>query len=442
MPYSIELNHIEAMKKTTALNRKKAPLIKDAIDFDLKLKPYEKFTLDNGIEVYAVNAGAEEVLQAEWVFFAGNWYEEQNLIAATTNYLLKNGTRKKNAFEINEHFEYYGSYLNRACYNETATISLHCLSKHLSHLLPVVQELVAEANFSEEELQLYKQNNKQRLEVSLKKSDFIAGRLIDEYVYGIEHPYGKYSTFEAYDAITTQHLKDFYKRYYQQGRCMIFIAGKLPADIMEQLNKNFGTLSITHSIPAKEHKVVEAVQKKYRVTNDPNGVQGSIRLARPFPNRHHPDFTKTMVLNAVFGGFFGSRLMGNIREEKGYTYGISSHIQNHIHQSAWLVSTEAGRDVCEATITEVYKEMAELRNELVDQEELLLVKNYLLGSVLGDLDGPFHIIARWKNIILNNLPHTFFYDSVSAIKSVSAEELKALANKYLVPEDFYELIVV
>ncbi len=424
------------------INRKVAPPIKDAIDFDLKLKPYNKFTLDNGVEVYAVDAGAEEVMQVEWVFFAGNWYEEQNMIAATTNHLLKNGTTKKTAFEINEHFEYYGSHLSRACYNETATISLHCLNKHLEHLLPVVQELITDATFPDTELQLYKQNNKQRLEVSLKKSDFVAARLIDEYVYGIKHPYGVYSTFEAFDALAPELLKAFYKKYYQEGRCIIFVAGKLPADLMQQLNNYFGQLPINNTIASKEHIAQRAAEKKYRIVNDANGVQGSIRLSRPFPNRHHPDFTRTMVLNSLFGGFFGSRLMSNIREEKGYTYGIHSYIQNHIHESAWMISTEAGRDVCEATITEVYKEMAALRDELVDEEELLLVKNYMLGSILGDLDGPFHIMAKWKNIILNNMPQTFFYDSVDAIKSVSAEELQALANKYLQPEAFYELVVI
>lgn len=104
-------------------DRKQAPEIVDAVNFDLRLKPAERFTLKNGVEVYAVNAGAEEVLSLEWVFFAGNWYEEQNLVAATTNFLLRNGTSKRTAFQINEHFEYYGSYLNRSCYNETATIT-------------------------------------------------------------------------------------------------------------------------------------------------------------------------------------------------------------------------------------------------------------------------------------------------------------------------------
>jgi zinc protease len=161
-----------------------------------------------------------------------------------------------------------------------------------------------------------------------------------------------------------------------------------------------------------------------------------------FPNRHHPDFTKAQVLNNVFGGFFGSRLMSNIREEKGYTYGIYSYLENHIQESAWVISTEAGRDVCEATIVEVYKEMEELRNEIVEEDELLLVRNYMIGSILGDLDGPFHIINRWKTIILTDLPEDHFYRQIETIKTVTAEELQQLANKYLQPEKFYELVVV
>ena len=134
--------------------------------------------------------------------------------------------------------------------------------------------------------------------------------------------------------------------------------------------------------------------------------------------------------------------MSNIREDKGYTYGIHSYLQSHVHESAWMISTEAGKDVCEATITEVYKEMKDLREELVDDEELLLVRNYMMGSILAELDGPFQIIARWKNIILNNLTEQYFYDSINTIKTISAEELQQLANKYLQPGDFYELVVV
>lgn len=425
------------------IDRLVAPPIKDAVEFNLQLKPCERFTLDNGVPVYAIDAGAQEVLQVELVFYAGNWFEKQRAVAAATNYLLKNGTTQKTAFQLNEEFEYYGAYCNRSCYNETAVISLSTLSKYLPALLPVVKEMITDAVFSNEELDIYKQNTKQRLSVNLKKSDFVATRLSDSYVYGENHPYGCYTNPGDIDALNNGLLKDFFKQYYLNGQCVIFVSGKLPGDIQEQLNKNFGNLSLK-TFDNRLSTIIQtpATEKKYRIQNDTHGVQGAIRIARPFPNRHHPDFMKVMVLNSLFGGFFGSRLMSNIREDKGYTYGIHSYVQNHLQPSAWIISTEAGKDVCEATIKEVYKEMKLLREDLVDDDELMLVRNYLIGTILGDLDGPFQIMGRWKNLVLNNLTDDYFYRSVETIKTISSEELRELAKKYLVPEDFYELVVI
>ncbi|MEI7473010.1 MAG: pitrilysin family protein [Chitinophagaceae bacterium] len=425
------------------INRTQAPEIKDAVSFNLQLKPYETFTLDNGVPVYAVNAGAEEVLQLELVFYAGNHFEKQKAVASATNALLKNGTSTKSAFELNEHFEYYGAYCNRACYNETAVVSLSTLSKHLSALIPVVKEMITDSVFADEELDTFKQNSKQRLAVNVKKSDFIAGRLIDSYVFGDDHPYGKYSNEDDINALNRVALQDFFNTYYVKGNLVIFVSGKLPNDIAQQLNAVFGKLPLQ----AMKDKIAyfpvsPATTKKYFIQNDADGVQGAIRLARQFPNRHHPDFMKVMVLNTVFGGYFGSRLMSNIREDKGYTYGIHSFVQNHLQESAWMISTEAGKDVCTATMEEVYKEMKLLRETLIDEEELLLVRNYLMGTILGDLDGPFQIMGRWKNIVLNGLTADYFYDSIETIKNISAEELRELAKKYLEPDQFYELIVI
>jgi len=426
------------------LNRSIAPPITDAVNFHLELKPYEKFTLDNGVPVYAINAGAEEVMSVEIIFFAGNSFEEKNVVAAATNFLLKNGTSKKKAFQINEHFEYYGSFLNRACYNETSTLTLHCLNKHIGELLPVVEELITDSIFPEEELAIFKQNQKQRLSVSLKKSEFVASRLIDSYLYGEKHPYGKYTSHAEYDALNREELISFYNKYYKNGSCVIFTAGKLPPGLFELLNKHFGKLPFGNNFQKPLHQISSTKKpgEKFRITNDENGVQGSIRIAREFPNRHHPDFLKVMVLNNIFGGYFGSRLMANIREDKGYTYGIHSFLQDHIQQSGWLVSTEAGKDVCDAAIREVYKEMKKLQDEPVGEDEMQLVRNYMMGSILGDLDGPFHIIARWKNYVLNDLNGDYFYNAINTIRTVSPEELQQLAKKYLNPDEFYELVVV
>ncbi len=425
------------------LNRTEAPKIFDAVEFDLKLKEANKFTLDNGVEVYSIDAGAQEVVMVEMVFYAGNWHEDNNITAATTNFMLKNGTKQKKAFAINEHFDFYGAFLNRSCANETATFTLHTLGKHLPELLPVMAEILTESIFPEEELAIYKQNQKQRLEVNLKKCDFVANRLIDEYLFGFHHPYGRYTSTVDYESLQRDELVKFYQRYYTNGKCILFVAGKLPANIQHQLNNAFGKLPFNQSpLPAKTIEPAPFTEKKHHIINDPNGVQGALRVARPFPNRHHPDFPKVQVLNNIFGGFFGSRLMSNIREDKGYTYGIHSYIQNLIKQTAWMVSTEAGRDVCAATLTEVYKEMAKLRDEIIEEEEIDLVRNFMMGSLLGDLDGPFQIISRWKSYVLNGLDADYFSRAINTIKTVTPEELQELSKKYLQPEDFYELVVI
>ncbi len=425
------------------LNRSLAPHIKDAVEYSISLKSPAVFKLDNGVDVYSVQAGTEEVVQIEWVFKAGNWFEEKKLVASAANFLMKNGTTSKSAYEINEFVDFYGAYLNRSCYNETAVVSLHCLSKQLEHILPLVQEIFIDAILPEEELLIYKQNMKQRLAVNLKKCDFIAGRKIDALLFGDRHPYGVYSEMVDYDALQREELLAYYNAFYKNGHCTIFSAGILPSNFQELLNKYFGQLPFNKTeVKAPTHAILPASQKKWNILNDAEGVQGAIRIARACPLPTDPVFPKLQVLNVLFGGFFGSRLMTNIREDKGYTYGIYSYLMNHIHASAILISTEAGRDVCEATVKEVYHEMDQLRMHEVGKEELLLVKNYLIGTLLGDLDGPFHIIGRWKNLILHGMNASHFNYYVDVIKSIQPHELKQLAEQYLIPEDFYELIVV
>jgi zinc protease len=431
--------------KLHKLDRTVAPPIKDAIEFELSLPPYKKSVLSNGVEVYAIDLGDVEAMMVSCIFDAGNSWEEKRGVAAAANALLKNGTSTRTAFDINEHFDYYGAYLNRATHHETAELTLHCLNKHVGELLPVVAEILSDSVYSQEELDIYKKNSQQRLQVSLKKSEFVAGRLIDAYLYGADHPYGRYSIPEDYQSLEREDLTAFFNQYYRNGVCRILVAGKLPADLIPRLEAAFGSLPIhapglVSGLP--DFAIVPATEKKYNIVNDANGVQGSIRIARNFPNRHHPDFQKVQVLNNVFGGFFGSRLMENIREDKGYTYGIHSYLVNNRQESALMISTEAGKEVSAATIEEVYKEMNLLREELIGEEELQQARNFTIGAILGDLDGPFHVAGRWKSILLNGFDVNYFNEGVRIIKTIAPEELRELAIKWLDPAAFFELVVV
>ena len=426
------------------LDRKIEPKIFSPVDFDYHLPDCNSIVFQNGINVHYFSDDLQPVMQLEMVFKAGLWYENQNGIAQATAGLLKSGTSKMTSFQINEMFEQYGASVKTVAGPDFASITISCLTKHLSKVLPVVADMLLDTQFPQHEIDIFIQNAKQRLSVQLLKSDFVANRKIDEFLFGIQHPYGKYSVIKDYEAINQQALSNHLKTYYSNNNCSIFIAGSFADSDIELINQHFGKTNWNNENTIVEpiFKAHSTVEKKHRINNDQKGVQGSIRIASHFPNKHHEDFYPMIVLNTILGGYFGSRLMSNIREDKGYTYGIHSYMYNQVNQSAYLITTEAGKDVCEAAIKEIYYEMDVLKNELVDAEELELVKNYLLGTILGDLDGAFQIMQRWKSLILNGFTKERFNKNIDLYKHITPEQLQALANKYYQQENFYELVVI
>jgi zinc protease len=419
------------------------PTIHDAIDFDYNLPPIHQEQLQNGLSTYWLNAGVQEVVEINWVFPAGLWYEPKAAVANITAGMLKDGTARRTAAQIHEALEFYGASLGAGASNDFATVTLHTLTKHLPALLPVVLEILTEATFPETELEIHKRNAIQRLQVNLRQCEFVANQRIDAAMFGEDHPYGRFTQEEKIETIQRQDLLDYYHTAYNLAGVKIFMAGKINEEDVQQVNAIFGSVAVNGpAAPAPLHTAPIVHPTDEQIINDENGVQGAIRVARLFPNRHHPDYAPMVVLNTLFGGYFGSRLMSNIREDKGYTYGIYSSLSPFVNGGALTVHTEVGRDVVEPATTEIYREMELLCNDEAEEEELLLVKNYLLGGLLGDLDGPFSILQRWRTLILNGFTEADFNNNVRIYKSITPVELKALAQKYLQKEDFYKVVVV
>jgi len=425
------------------LDRKTPPRIHDAIEFEYKLPPVTEGRLDNGLPLYWLNAGVQDVVEIDWVFPAGIWYEQKQAVAQAAGGLIKNGTSKRTSHQIHEALEFYGANLKVSAGNDFSTITLYSLTKHLPQLLPIVFEIITDAVFPLEEVEIHKRNAIDRLLVSQRQSEFVANQQIDALLFGDEHPYGRYSKKEIIEAITREDLIAFYKNHYDLSRVKIFMSGNVAEQEVKWVNEVFGKAAITNNpLIEQSYQPVEATEKKHNLLNDPNGVQGAIRIGRLFPNRHHPDFAPMVVLNTLFGGYFGSRLMSNIREDKGYTYGIYSSMSPYLNSGSLIIHTEAGRDVLEAAVKEIYHEMDVLCNEKADDDELLLVKNYLLGNMLGDLDGPFSIMQRWRTLILNDMTEANFNRNINIYKTITVDELQTLAQKYLRATDYHEIVVV
>lgn len=424
-------------------DRKTPPAIKDAVSFDYILPAIHEQQLSNGIPLYWLNAGVQDVVEISWVFPAGLWQEPKQGVSQATAGLLKNGTSKRTAHEIHEALEFYGASLKVGPGNDFSTLTLHTLTKHLEQLLPIVYEILTDAIFPQQELDIHRQNAIQRLMVNLRQCDFVANQQIDAALFGPEHPYGRYTQKEKIEAITREDLLDFYKKQYDLAGVKIFMGGKVGAKEVGLLETIFGKDKLVHTPSVQTVFALEpATEKKLHIINDPNGVQGAIRIGRLFPNRHHEDFIPMVVLNTLFGGYFGSRLMSNIREEKGYTYGIYCSLSSYLNGGEMSIHTEVGRDVVEPAIKEIYYEMEQLCNEPADEEELLLVKNYLLGNLLGDLDGPFSILQRWRTLILNGMTIEHFNRNIRIYKTITAKELQTLAQRYYTLPDFHEIVVI
>lgn len=425
------------------LNRTIAPSIHDAITFDYKLPGIHTFQLQNGTPLYWLNAGVQEVIEVDWVLPAGIWQEDNASVAQATAALLKNGTSTKTAQQINESFEFYGANLQVSCGNDWVTISLYTLKKHLRHLLPIIQEILTDAIFPIEEFQLFQQNSIQKLLVSLRQCDFVANQKIDAFIFGDEHPYGRYSKIKALENLAREEVINHYQNYYQNTPIKIFLSGCVEQAEIDAIDNVFGVVPNKHSlITAKKFNLNPHSDLKHLITNDPKGVQGAIRIGKNFINRQHQDFAPMVVLNTVLGGYFGSRLMSNIREEKGFTYGIYSAQIPYKNEGVFMIQTEVGKDVIAPALKEIYFEMNRLCEELINDEELLLVKNYLLGNLLGDLDGPFQIMQRWRTLILNGFDENYFNRNIVTYKTITANELQVLAQRYLSKDEFYEVVVI
>ena len=398
--------------------------------------------LRNKIPVYAVNAGTQELIKIEFMFSAGMYQQEIPLQAATVSAMMEEGTDKMTAAQIADAVDYYGAFLETGVSQDYASVALYTLNKHLKSTLPVVEQLIKDSIFPQDELDTHLQNKKQKFLVNSQKVANVARKRFMELLFGEKHPYGINVKENDFDVINRDVLKRFYSSYYRANSCRIVLAGKVNDDVYTLLDEHFGGNDwlATNNLDRNEIKIDSSKEHEQLIYKD-DALQSAVRIGKVLFNKTHHDYQPLLVLNTIFGGYFGSRLMSNIREDKGYTYGIGSGIASLKHSGYFFISTEVGVDVCKKATEEIYFEMNRLRTELVPEDELQLVKNYMLGTFLRSVDGPFALAERFKGIMEYNLGYDYFDRYLATIKSISASELKELANTYFDREKMIELVV-
>jgi zinc protease len=421
------------------MNRKEAPAYQ-AIDHINLIKP-EHSQLANGCNIYCFNSGDQELVRIEWVFGNLRFNPANPLLNLATNTMLTDGTKTLTAAQIADTIDFYGAFLQAEYGYDNSEVTLYSLNKHLHNTLPVIKDILTNSIFPEKELETFVRNQQQKLQVSLEKNDVVARRNFNKAIYG-DSIYGYAGVADDYKTLQRDDLLAHYQQMYQPSNCTIIIAGKIEQETIDLLKDTFGdSWTNTSKKPDTTQPELTAASEHFYFTEKPDALQSAIRMGLPFINRTHPDFPSVQVLNTVLGGYFGSRLMANIREDKGYTYGIGSGMSSLKHAGAFFIATEVGADVCKSAVNEIEKEINILKTELIPEEELDLVRNYMLGSLLGSLENVFSHADKFKSLYFSGLDYDYYDRYTETIRAITSEDLIKLADKYLNLDGFYKVIV-
>jgi zinc protease len=388
-------------------------------------------------KVLEFKGGDKEVIRLRVVFNAGSKYHLNPLVPVAVNALIKEGTKNYSAKELADKLDYYGAFLHSEIDKDRAWLELYCLSKHLKSVLPYFIDIVQYAEISQTEWDIYKATAVQQLRLNNETVSFLAKTKIQSILFE-NHPYGTQVTEDFYNNIGVADLNKFYQEHVVNQIVQVELVGQYNDEQKKYLLQAFG-LSDQTLLETKE-STIAAVKREAVFIPKSDAVQCAISLARQFPGRIHQDYFGVKVLVCALGGYFGSRLMANIREDKGFTYGIGAGVGSYFEHGIISISTEVGIDVKEAAVDEIYYELNRLIDKPISDEELTLVKNYMKGSLLKQCDGIFSQADLLNLLIPFQLDFKHIDEYMHVINTITPQELQALAIKYLQKEDFVEVV--
>jgi len=421
------------------LDRTQGPVFREIGNISLK-EPIKK-QFGNGLPVYIFQSPEQELVRIEWIF--DNAYldgqTENPLLNSALSALLKEGTNSMSSAEIADKVDFYGAFLVPEYSFDVTSLSLYTLNRHSQVLLPLVKDILTEASIPQQELDTYLRNNKQKFQVSIQKNDYLARRKFYNLIFGTGNRYGRTPKLEDYDTITRMQLMELYRKEIVPGNCTLIVSGNVSYELLQELEQIFGEEWYGAPLISVEKPVLIQGSSELAYEEKDSALQSAIRLGCQTISRTHPDYPALQFVNTLLGGFFGSRLMRNIREEKGYTYSIGSAVATLKHTGFMTIVTEVGVDVTQATLEEIEKEINLLKAKLASEEEVNLVKTYMEGSMLGSLESIFSHADKFKSVLLNEMTLTYYSYYMDQIRNMSPEKVYDIANKYL---DFNAMVKV
>lgn len=417
------------------LDRKTPPPFVQQTGFDL-LTPVRK-KLRNNCDIFFIRGGNQDVVKIELVFPSGKWNEQHLGESYFTTLLLNKGTSSKSSFEIAQILDQYGAHLELVPGLDVVSVSVYALSRHLEPVIQLLKEILSEPQFPEKEFDQHKRIFLQNLSINLEKTSFLAVRAFKEKLFGAGHAYGAEVMEKEVNALQQEQLQSFYRANFINP--VIFVSGKTDDKTDLLIETTFGDLGTGSQ---RSHNYVShAITPERSLVTKEGAVQSSLRAGKKSINRRHPDYNTFIFALHILGGYFGSRLMKNIREEKGLTYGI--YAANHVlHHDAYVtIGADVNKENIDLTFDEIRKEIKTLRTESVPEDELLTAKNHFIGSLQSEITTPFAHADKIKMIHLHSLPTSFYADMITEISRLRTEDIRRVMEAHLHEDSMLEIAV-
>ncbi len=423
------------------LDRTKQPSIRPMEPFQIQHP--ETYRMPNGIPVRVFRAGEEEVVRLDIMIRGGLWEQTQPLQAVFTSRMLREGTAQFSSVEIAERLDYYGAWLDVSSSTTHSFLTLYSLNKYFAQTFTLLVSMLREPLFPEKEFAVVVDGNRQQFLVNREKVEVLARKELNIRLFGPNHPFGRYAELEDYERLTTDALREMHRRYYCSKNCTCYLSGYVTDEIRKLVEAELGQAewgSEEAVVPSLDDRQPESWAGKRCYIERPDALQSAVRMGCFTVDANHPDFLKLRFMVTLFGGYFGSRLMKNIREDKGYTYGIGAGLVFYPYRSMLVVNTQTANEYADEVIREVGEEINRLQNERVSPKELEMVKNYVMGDMCRSYESPFSLADAYIFLETTSLSDDFYARAQQTVVDITADDVREMACKYLRKESFTEVI--
>lgn len=394
----------------------------------------QQHKLPNGNTLYYFPNSNLQLVKLDFTVEGGSGYQWVKSQAHAANQLFGEATAAHSAQEVAEFLDFRGITIERMTDVCQSNISVYFLRKYAAELFPLLREMFDMPVVTAQLFDAYKSRRRQQVAQGFQQTNYMARNRHYEMLYGPQHPLGCYAAPEDIDALQLCHVEEFIHKHFSLTYAHLVIGGQVDDELLAladqylapERNSSYSVARLKLPAPMPENLVVDHVVL-------PSAVQSSLRIGRVLPmDWQSPEYAQFMVLNTLLGGYFGSRLMSNLREEKGYTYGIYSMTQIFRGSILFFVAADVAGEATQAAVQECLSEIDRLKNEPVSNEELDRVRNVMMGDFIRSVDGTFEITERYRQMVTTDVTEQFSANYFDAVQHVTPEQLQSLARQYFV----------